>query len=135
MSLETIEEIAESFALFDDWKERYEYLIDLGRRLPAFDEEKKIEKNLVQGCVSRVWLVADNTNVNFSFAADSDSEIVRGLIYLLMAAYAGKSPAEVASYDIDSVFAELGFDQHLSPNRRNGFFSMVERIRDLAGPA
>jgi len=127
-----LEELAENFALFDDWEERYRYLIDLGRQLPAMDEALKIEDNKVRGCTSQVWLVADKDGEAFVFTADSDAHIVRGLIALLLSAYQGKTAADIQATDIEKLFTEIGLDKHLSPNRRNGFFAMVERIRNLA---
>lgn len=132
MSDRTLEELAESFALFSDWEERYRYLIDLGGRLPQMDAGLKVEEHLVRGCTSKVWLVASIQNGVFHFMADSDAQIVRGLVYLLFTAYQNKPVEYVRAYDIEAAFEHLGLHQHLSPNRRNGFFSMVEKIRKLA---
>lgn len=132
MSERTLEELAESFALFGDWEERYRYLIDLGGRLPEMPPELKVEEHLVRGCTSKVWLVASIQDGVFHFMADSDAQIVRGLVYLLMIAYQDKPAAYVSGYDIEAAFERLGLHQHLSPNRRNGFFAMVDRIRRLA---
>lgn len=133
MSDRTLEQLAESFALFSDWEERYRYLIDLGGRLAPMDPALKVEEHLVRGCTSKVWLVASIQNGVFHFIADSDAQIVRGLIYLLFVAYQNKSAEFVRTYDVESAFERLGLHQHLSPNRRNGFFAMVEKIRKLAG--
>lgn len=133
MSDRTLEELAESFALFSDWEERYRYLIDLGGRLPPMAAALKVEEHLVRGCTSKVWLVASIQNGVFHFIADSDAQIVRGLIYLLFVAYQNKSVEHVRSYDVEAAFEDMGLHQHLSPNRRNGFFAMVERIRKLSG--
>lgn len=132
MILRTLNELAESFALFDNWEDRYRYLIDLGHRLPSMDNALKTEDSLVRGCTSRVWLVAEIKGGKFRFTADSDAQIVRGLIYLLMVAYQDKTPAEIAAIQIEKEFEQIGLNRHLSPNRRNGFFAMVERIRSLA---
>ncbi|QQG35637.1 MAG: SufE family protein [Micavibrio aeruginosavorus] len=129
----TLEELAESFALFSDWEERYRYLIDLGARLPPMDDALKVEEHLVRGCTSKVWLVPSIQNGVFHFMADSDAQIVRGLVYLLMVAFQDKPVDYVRTYDIRGAFERLGLHQHLSPNRRNGFFAMVEKIRALAG--
>ena len=126
---ETLAELAENFALFDDWEERYRYLIDLGRDLPVMEDAKRTDEALVKGCTSRVWLHASRDGDTYHFEADSDAHIVRGLIALLLSAYQGKTAAEIAETDIEGTFAEIGLDQHLSPNRRNGFFSMVERVK------
>lgn len=126
----TLEEMTENFSLFDDWEERYRYLIDLGRSLPHMPDAQKLEGALVKGCTSRVWLYAyKGDDGRFRFEADSDAHIVRGLIALLLVAYDGKTADEVAGVDIDGFFETLGLNQHLSPNRRNGFFAMVEKIK------
>lgn len=127
-----IKELAENFSLLDDWEERYRYLIDLGRDLPKMDEALKIDDNIVKGCTSRVWLDANVEDNKLKFVADSDAHIVRGLIALLMSAYQGKSLQEIKQLDIEDIFSEIGLNQHLSPSRRNGFFSMVERIQSYA---
>ena len=128
-----IQDLQENFALFDDWEERYRYLIDLGRKLPHIDEALKTDDHIVRGCTSRVWLIATRDDQgHFHFVADSDAHIVRGLIVLLLAAYQGKSADEILETDIGQAFKDIGLDQHLSPNRRNGFFAMVERIKGLA---
>jgi cysteine desulfuration protein SufE len=132
MNIPPIEEMAENFALFDDWEERYRYLIDLGRGLPHMDDALKTEENLVRGCTSKVWLVAHIENGILHFQADSDAHIVRGLVALLYSAYQGKSLKDIAEIDIESIFKNIGLDQNLSPNRRNGFYAMVEKIKSLA---
>lgn len=132
MTQSALEELAENFALFDDWEDRYRYLIDLGGRLPPMEEEMKTDETLVRGCTSRVWMVAQEQNGKYHFAADSDAQIVRGLIYLLLVAYQDKSADEIGRVDIENIFRQIGLDRHLSPNRRNGFFAMVERVRALA---
>lgn len=128
----TLDELKENFSLFDDWEERYRYLIDLGRKLSKMDESLKTDSNLVRGCTSRVWMHANVADGVFHFVADSDAHIVRGLIAILVVAYQDRSLAEIAALDIESVFHEIGLDQHLSPNRRNGFFAMVDKIRALS---
>jgi cysteine desulfuration protein SufE len=132
MTAQALEELVENFALFDDWEERYRYLIDLGRGLPHMDEAYKTDEYLVRGCTSRVWLKAEINGGRFHFIADSDAHIVRGLVALLLTAFEGKTPAEIAAIDIDAAFKIIGLDQHLSPNRRNGFFAMVDKIRALS---
>ncbi len=127
-----LQELVENFALFDDWEERYRYLIDLGRELPKMDEALKTDENIVRGCTSRVWMVADIKDGTFHFIADSDAHIVRGLVALLMRVYEGRAVSEISQIDIEAAFREIGLDQHLSPNRRSGFFAMVERIKALA---
>ena len=132
MANETLDELVDNFALFDDWEERYRYLIDLGRTLPSMDESLKTEENLVKGCTSRVWMQADLSGNELKFVADSDAHIVRGLIAILDRAYQGQDLGNIQNIDIDGAFAKIGLDQNLSPNRRNGFFSMVERIQSFA---
>lgn len=132
MANETLEELVDNFALFEDWEERYRYLIDLGRTLPAMDESLKTEENLVKGCTSRVWMQADLRDDTLHFVADSDAHIVRGLIAILDRAYQDQPLSNIDNIDIKAAFATIGLDQNLSPNRRNGFFSMVERIQSFA---
>ena len=125
-------ELIENFALFDDWEERYRYLIDLGRALPQMPESLKTEENLVRGCTSRVWLVADIRDGTFHFSADSDAHIVRGLIAMLVAVYEGRAVNEISGINIEEFFKKIGLDQNLSPSRRNGFFAMVEKIKSFS---
>ena len=128
----TLADLAESFSLFDDWEDKYRYLIDLGDRLDPMDEALKTGENFVRGCTSQVWMDARFDNDRFRFVADSDSRIVKGLIYILAVAYQGRTRQEIAAVDIENAFEKLGLHQHLSPNRRNGFFAMVGRIRGMA---
>jgi cysteine desulfuration protein SufE len=132
MAARTLDELAESFALFDNWEDRYRYLIELGQRLEPMDAALKAEPHLVRGCTSRVWLVAMQQDERWHFLADSDAQIVRGLIYILMIAYQDKTGAEIGAVDIEKGFEALGLGGHLSPSRRNGFFAMVEKIRGVA---
>lgn len=132
MNKEKLNELVENFALFDDWEERYRYLIDLGRTLPQMDEALKSEETLVRGCTSRVWIKPDIQDGKLHFFADSDAHIVRGLIAILDCAYQGIALNDIACMDIEGAFAQIGLEQNLSPNRRNGFFSMVERIKSFA---
>lgn len=126
-----LEELRENFSLFDDWEDRYRYLIDLGRTLPHLPDSFKINDNIVRGCTSRVWMTAEIKNGIFYLQADSDAHIVRGLIALLIAAYHKQTIESVKNIDMNAFFSAIGLDTHLSPNRRNGFFSMVERIKSL----
>lgn len=133
MNFKDLDELVEDFDLFSEWDERYAYLIDLGKRLPVMDEALKTEGNLVKGCTSQVWLVSERgADGRYHLTADSDAQIVRGLVYLLLCAYQDKMAVEIDVCDIESLFEKLGLDQHLSPNRRNGFFAMVEKIKALA---
>ena len=130
-----IDDIIETFEFFDDWEDRYRYLIELGRDLDGLDERDRTEANRVQGCVSNVWMVTsvlDGNPVRLEFRADSDAHIVRGLVAILLAVYSGRSPDQILAVDIRGLFEGLELGSHLSPSRSNGFFSMVERIRGTA---
>ncbi len=130
----TIETIRSDFALLDDWDDRYRYLIELGRALPPMPDALRCDANKVQGCASQVWLSsslqtpAPGAPPVLDFKGDSDAHIVRGLVAVLLALYQAKTPEEVLNTDAKSVFAELGLKEHMTPQRSNGFFSMVERI-------
>ena len=133
LQIATADEIRSNFSLLEDWETRYAYVIDLGKYLPPFPETMKIEANLVKGCTSQVWLIPlQNDPDRVDFLADSDAHIVRGLIAILMAIYKGKSKAYVRDFDIKTFFDEIELAEHLSPNRRSGFFAIVGRIKALA---
>ena len=129
----TIDTIRADFALLDEWEDRYRYLIELGRGLPPFPEALRTDANKVRGCVSQVWLAsAVNRNSGASmleFQGDSDAHIVRGLVAVLFALVQGRTPEQILAADAKVLFAELGLVEHLTPQRSNGFFSMVERVR------
>lgn len=129
----SIETIRSDFALLDDWEDRYRYVIELGKALPPLPEEQRTEANKVRGCASQVWLataLADGAaGPVFDLKGDSDALIVRGLVAILFALYQGKTPAEALTIDAPGEFATLGLKEHLTPQRSNGFASMVERIR------
>lgn len=128
-----IEEIVENFEALEPGEERYRFLIDLGKELPDMPEGDKVETNRVHGCLSRVWLTAELTDDNaLALRADSDAFIVRGLIAVLLALYAGRTPAEIHAIDPMDTFGRIGLDQHLSMGRRNGLHAMVQRVRALA---
>ena len=125
-----IEELVDNFGFLEDWEDRYAYLIDLGGQLPPMDDALKTEQSKVRGCMSQVWMVLGwNGAGQLTFLADSDAQIVRGLIAVLRVIFEGKTAEEIRGTDIEATFRRLGMDQHLSPNRRNGFFSMVERVK------
>lgn len=131
----TVDELVEEFQEMEDWDERYDYIIDLGRELPALDGSLQTEEHLVQGCMSTVWLIArvdPGESRQVQIQADSDSIIVKGLIVILLAHYDGKPAAEILKSDPVKLFEQLGLNQHLSPQRRNGLFSMVKRLKQLA---
>lgn len=132
MQKETLEDLVENFSLFDEWEERYRYLIDLGRKIPKLDEALKLDEYLVKGCTSRVWLIAEVKDNVLTFQTDSDAHIVRGLTAILDAAYQGKTLNEIAGVDVQGAFEDIGMDQHLSANRRSGFYAMVKKIRSYA---
>lgn len=125
-----IEELVDNFGFLEEWEDRYAYLIDLGNQLPPMEDVLKTEQSKVRGCMSQVWMVLGwDAAGRLTFVADSDAQIVRGLIAVLRVIFAGKTGAEIGAVDIEDTFRRLGMDQHLSPNRRNGFFSMVERVK------
>ena len=123
--------IAEEFAFFGDWSERYQYLIDLGRRLPAMPEALKSEANRVQGCQSKVWIVSKGDASRLEFDAASDSSIVAGLVYLALRVYTGRSAAEILAAQPDYI-ERIGLSRHLSPTRSNGLSSVLAFIRATA---
>jgi cysteine desulfuration protein SufE len=131
---ETVEDLVESFELFDDWEERYRYIIELGDELPPMDPEDQVSDNKVDGCLSTVWLVGRPSGDPpvLELSADSDSTLVKGLIAVLMQVYSGRQPEEILAFDIDGLFHRLDLKQHLSRSRSNGLRSMVGRIRQLA---
>ena len=131
----SIDTIRADFALLDEWEDRYRYLIELGRGLPPLPEELRTTANKVRGCVSQVWLASAVKRAGngaapvLEFQGDSDAHIVRGLVAVVFALVQGKTPQEILGADAKALFAELGLTEHLTPQRSNGFFSMVERIR------
>jgi cysteine desulfuration protein SufE len=131
----SIEAIIEDFSLLDDWEDRYRYVIELGRELPPLPAAERTEANKVRGCMSQVWLASTlvpGPPARLELRGDSDAHIVKGLIALLFKLYAGRSPREILALDARSVFERLGLETHITMNRRNGFYAMVERIRALA---
>ncbi|MBI3441875.1 MAG: SufE family protein [Proteobacteria bacterium] len=126
-----INEIVDNLGALDDWEDRYRYLISLGDQLPAMPDTLKTEQAKVRGCMSQVWMVQGWDNGRLSMRADSDAQIVRGLVAILYAAFQGKTAEEIKQIDINQLFDKLGLNQHLSPNRRSGFFAMVERVRSF----
>lgn len=125
--------IADDFELFDDWREKIEYVLDLGKNLKPFPEEHRIDANKVKGCQSQVWMVAepDGEGGRLLIQADSDAFIVKGLIALLLRLYSGRSPEEILANPPD-VFDQIGLGKHLSPTRANGLHAMINRIRQIA---
>ena len=135
----TVDELVESFEFFDDWEDRYAYVIDLGKKLPPMPEAEMVEENKVRGCMSQVWLVCEKdqaaTPPVLRFRANSDAFIVKGLIAILLELFDGQTPAYIAETDAIDVMGRIGLDQHLSPNRRNGLVAMVQRIKTFAAEA
>ena len=132
MSLEEKkQEIIEEFSMYDEWLDKYEYLIELGKSLEAFPEEKKTEDRLIKGCQSRVWLDAEERDGKLYFTADSDAIITKGIISLLIGVYSGRTREEIAGDDFGFV-AEIGLKENLSPTRANGLVSMIDTIKRLA---
>jgi cysteine desulfuration protein SufE len=136
----TIDEIRDNFALLDDWDDRYRYVIELGRTLDPMPDAAHSAENKVQGCTSQVWLSrqldrSDAGEPRLNYLGDSDAHIVRGLIAILLTLYSGHTPKQILQTDALSVFDELGFREHLTPQRSNGLRAMVERIRTDAREA
>jgi cysteine desulfuration protein SufE len=136
----SIDEIIENFSLLDEWDDRYRYLIELGRTLSPLPERERCDANKVQGCASQVWLAtrvgADRAgSPMLEFAGDSDAHIVRGLIAILFAIFSGRRAGDILATDAGAIFERLGLREHLTPQRSNGFRSMVERIRSDARAA
>ena len=126
--------IAEEFAFFGDWSERYQYLIDLGRKLPPFPDEWKTDANRLRGCLSMVWIVPSGDASRLEFAAVSDSAIVSGLVFLALRVYSGRPAAEILATEPDYI-AAIGLSKHLSPTRSNGLAALLAFIRDAAAKA
>ncbi len=130
-----LDDVFETFEALDDWEDRYRYLIDLGRMLPAFPDEARSETNKVRGCVSQVWLnphLSDENPPKIFFEGDSDAHIVKGLVALMMLLFSGRTAKEIQNTDAKAALETLGLSRHLSPMRTNGLYSMVARIQDIA---
>ena len=123
--------LVDEFSFFGDWQERYQYIIDLGRKLPAFPESELTEENRVRGCQSRVWIVGEREGERLRIRATSDSAIVAGLLAVLLRVYDARTPREILETPPEFI-REIGFTEHLSPMRSNGFASALDRIRALA---
>lgn len=125
------EEVIESFSMFDEWLDKYEYLISLGKDLETFPEELKTDDKLIKGCQSRVWLNCNEQDGKLFFTADSDAIITKGIISLLISVYSGRPAVEIASDDFDFV-EKIGLRENLSPTRANGLVSMISKIKEYA---
>ncbi|KAB2859900.1 MAG: SufE family protein [Flavobacteriales bacterium] len=125
------EEIVEEFSMFDEWMDKYEHIIELGKELPLIEEKYKTDENLIKGCQSRVWLHAELIDGNVIFTADSDAIITKGIIGLVIRVFSGHSPKEIAETELFFI-DQIGLQEHLSPTRSNGLLSMLKQIKMYA---
>lgn len=134
----SIDQIRDDFAFLDDWEDKYRYVIELGEALPEFPDSARDDEHRVQGCVSRVWLIAEagsGANPVIQLQGDSDAHIVRGLVAIMLALYSGRQASEIVEIDAEATMKSLGLDEHLTPQRANGLRSMVKRIKAEAQAA
>lgn len=131
----TIEELIDNFSFLEGWEEKYQYVIDLGHKLEPLDEKYKTDDWKVKGCQSQVWLVPQIQNGIFHFKGDSDAILVKGIISIVLLIYNDKSAAEIKNIDVTKIFVKLGLEENLTPSRRNGMLSMVEKIKQYAAAA
>jgi cysteine desulfuration protein SufE len=125
------DEIIDEFAMFDDWQERYQYMIDLGKSLPLISQEYKTEDNIIKGCQSKVWVQASMDNEKIIFTADSDAIITKGIIAILIRVFSNQHPKDIIDGNTDFI-DEIGLKEHLSPTRANGLVSMIKKIKMYA---
>lgn len=125
------QEIVEEFALFDEWMDKYEHIIELGKELPLIDEKYKIGENLIKGCQSKVWLYAELKDSKIIFTADSDAIITKGIVGLVIRVFSNHTPQEIIDADLFFI-DQIGLQEHLSPTRSNGLLSMLKQIRMYA---
>jgi cysteine desulfuration protein SufE len=135
MQLPTSQEIVEDLAFFDDWEQRYQFIIDLGKQIPGLSDEAKTPDKIVKGCQSSVWLDYTVQNGKYQFDVDSDAVIVQGLLVLVLSAYYDKTAQEILSFDMDAYFKELDLEGHITPTRGNGLRAIVGKIRQIASSA
>ena len=128
-------DLVDTLEFFDNWEDRYRYIIDLGKQLPPLGEGEKTDEQLVKGCQSKVWINPQRDNDHLYFAVESDAHIVSGLLAVVLCAYNGKTPQDILDFDIERYFEQLDLLQHISPIRGNGLRSMVQRIRGFAEAA
>ncbi|MDO5607486.1 MAG: SufE family protein [Capnocytophaga sp.] len=132
MSIEEIQQdIVSEFSFFDDWMQRYEYMIELGKSLPLIDEKYKTDDYTIKGCQSKVWLYADYRDGKVHYTADSDAIITKGIVALLVRAFSGQSPKDIMDADTEFI-NRIGLKEHLSPTRANGLVSMLEQMKRYA---
>ena len=128
-----IEELIDNFEFLDSWEDKYRYIIELGEKLPPFDERFKTEEWKVKGCQSQVWLVPEKQSDGcLKFMGDSDAVIVKGLIFIVLSIYNNASPQKIKNLNVEEIFTKLGLKEHLSPSRRNGLESMINKIKYYA---
>lgn len=125
------EEIVDEFSMFDDWMQRYEYMIELGKSLPLIEEKYKVEENLIKGCQSKVWVHAELEDEKLIFTADSDAIITKGIVAILIRAFSNQHPSEILEADTQFI-DEIGLKEHLSPTRANGLVSMIKQLKMYA---
>jgi cysteine desulfuration protein SufE len=132
MKIETIQdELIDEFSMFEDWMERYEYMIELGKSLPLIDTRYKTDENIIKGCQSKVWLHSEFKNDKVIFSADSDAIITKGIVAILVRVFSNQSPQEILSANTDFIDT-IGLKEHLSPTRANGLVSMIKQIKMYA---
>lgn len=132
MSIQEIQdEIVEEFSLFDDWMERYEYIIELGKTLPLIDEKYKTEENIIKGCQSKVWVYGEQKDGRILFSADSDAILTKGIIAILIRSFSNQKPTDILDANNDFI-DKIGLKEHLSPTRANGLVSMIKKIKYYA---
>ena len=132
MTIEEIQnEIIDEFSMFDDWEDRYQYMIDLGKTLPLIDEQYKTEDHIIRGCQSKVWVHANMYNDKVSFTADSDAIITKGIIAILIRVFSNQHPKDIIDADTNFI-DEIGLKEHLSPTRANGLVSMIKQLKMYA---
>ncbi|MGC1631685.1 MAG: SufE family protein [Gelidibacter sp.] len=125
------EELIDEFSMFEDWEERYQYMIDLGKSLPLIDEQFKTPENIIKGCQSRVWVHAEMENGKVVFTADSDAIITKGIIAILIRVFSNQSPSDIIEANTDFI-DDIGLKEHLSPTRANGLVSMIKQLKMYA---
>ncbi len=125
------DEIIDEFSMFDDWMQRYEYIIDLGKKLPLIEEEFKTDDNIIKGCQSKVWLKGEENQENIVFTADSDAILTKGIIAILIRVFSNQKSSDILNADMDFI-DEIGLKEHLSPTRANGLVSMIKNIKMYA---
>lgn len=128
----TVDELIENFAYLDSWEEKYQYVIELGHTLEPLEENFKTEQWKVKGCQSQVWLVPEFKDGKIRFRGDSDAILVKGIIAIVLLIYNNRTPEEIKNVDVTEIFVKLGLEENLTPSRRNGMMSMVEKIRQYA---